>query len=173
MNGIVLGKELFALIQRQLCLAKGHLQVIKKGRWRSNTPLIGSCFRHLWFNLRKSFFFQQGQFLTKRPIPGRFIFPKQALVGYWNTEISEWTIPANNESSRLNRQPHTIWGTKINYVLQIPRHVTYETESVSFIAPKIWSIVPQELRNYQSLYSFKKSLGKWKQNCSCRLCKIY
>ena len=27
--------------------------------------------------------------------------------------------------------------------------VTYGTESVSFIAPEIWSIVSQELKNYQ------------------------
>ena len=37
-----------------------------------------------------------------------------------------------------------------------PKAVVYGTESVSFMAPKIWSIVPQELKNSQSLYSFKK-----------------
>ena len=34
--------------------------------------------------------------------------------------------------------------------------VAYGTESVLFMAPKIWSIVPQELKNSQLLYSFKK-----------------
>ena len=29
-----------------------------------------------------------------------------------------------------------------------PKTVTYGTESVSFMVPKIWSIVPQELKNY-------------------------
>ena len=43
-----------------------------------------------------------------------------------------------------------------------PKTVAYETESVSFKAPKIWSIVPQELKNSQSLYSFKKGIRKWK-----------
>ena len=37
-----------------------------------------------------------------------------------------------------------------------PKTVTYGTELVSFMTPKIWSIVPQELKNCQSLYSFKK-----------------
>ena len=37
-----------------------------------------------------------------------------------------------------------------------PKTVTYGTESVLFMAPKIWSIV--ELKTYQSLYSFKKSI---------------
>ena len=54
-----------------------------------------------------------------------------------------------------------------------PKTVTYGTESVSFMTPKIWSIVPQELKNYQSLYSFKKIIRKWKPNCPCRSCKTY
>ena len=45
-----------------------------------------------------------------------------------------------------------------------PKTVTYGTVSVSFMAPKIWSIVPQELKYYQSLYSFKLSIRKWKPN---------
>ena len=48
-----------------------------------------------------------------------------------------------------------------------PKTVAYGTESVSFMAPKIWSIVPQELKNSQSLYSFKKGIGKGKPNCPC------
>ena len=32
-----------------------------------------------------------------------------------------------------------------------PKVVVYGTESVSFMAPKVWSIVPQELKNSQSL----------------------
>ena len=30
------------------------------------------------------------------------------------------------------------------------------TESISSMAPKIWSLVPQEMKNFQSLYSFKE-----------------
>ena len=54
-----------------------------------------------------------------------------------------------------------------------PKTVAYGTDSVSFMAPKIWSIVRQESKNSQSLYSFKKSIRKWKPNCPCRLCKTY
>ena len=54
-----------------------------------------------------------------------------------------------------------------------PKSVAYGTESVLFMAPKIWSIVPQELKNCQSLYSFKKSIRKWKPNYLCWLCKTY
>ena len=41
-----------------------------------------------------------------------------------------------------------------------PKTARYETKSVSFVAPKIWSAVPQELKNYQSRYSFKKRIKK-------------
>ena len=37
-----------------------------------------------------------------------------------------------------------------------PKTLAYGTESVSFMTPKIWSIVPQELKNSLFLYSFKK-----------------
>ena len=54
-----------------------------------------------------------------------------------------------------------------------PKTLAYGTESVSFMAPNIWSIVPQELKNSQSLYSFKKGIREWKPNCPCQLCKTY
>ena len=38
--------------------------------------------------------------------------------------------------------------------------VTSGTESVSFMAPNTWSIVPHKLKNYQSIYSSKKSIRK-------------
>ena len=77
------------------------------------------------------------------------------------------------KSSRLNRQPHTIWGIKNELYSRNSKTVAYGTESVSFMAPKIWSIVPQELKNSQSLYSFKKGIRKWKPNCPCRLCNTF
>ena len=46
-----------------------------------------------------------------------------------------------------------------------PKTATYGTELVSFMASKIWSMVPQEFRNYQSLHSFKKNIRKWKPIC--------
>ena len=39
-----------------------------------------------------------------------------------------------------------------------PKAVTNETESVSFIAPKIWSIVPQELKKKNNLYVLSKQV---------------
>ena len=51
--------------------------------------------------------------------------------------------------------------------------VIYGTETISFLAPKIWSVVPLDLKNSTSLMSFKTNIRKWKPDCSCRLCKRY
>ena len=44
------------------------------------------------------------------------------------------------------------------------------TESISYLGPKIWDILPEELNSIENLEHFKT----WKpDNCSCRLCKVY
>ena len=56
--------------------------------------------------------------------------------------------------------------------------VTYGAESVSFMAPKIWSIVPQklvpsawEIKKVSISLFFQKCTRKWNPNCPCRLCE--
>ena len=60
------------------------------------------------------------------------------------------------------------------FKLPFARTVYHGTESISYLGPKIWDIVPIELKNAQCLNSFKKSIRKWiPNNCPCRLCKRY
>ena len=48
------------------------------------------------------------------------------------------------------------------------------TESISYLGPKIWGMVPDTYKNIDSLYNFKKAIKKWKaENCPCRICKIF
>ena len=54
-----------------------------------------------------------------------------------------------------------------------PSSVRYGTETISYIAPNIWSIVPETIENCDNLKSFKQKIRKWKPDCPCRLCKIY
>ena len=50
----------------------------------------------------------------------------------------------------------------------------YGTESVSFLAPKIWDISPLEIKNSETLNAFKAKIKNWvPQECPCRLCKTY
>ena len=52
-----------------------------------------------------------------------------------------------------------------------PRTVKYGTETILYLVPKIWSIVPQTIKGSTSIYSFKTKIKKWKPDCPCRRCK--
>ena len=54
-----------------------------------------------------------------------------------------------------------------------PSSLRYGTETISYIAPKIWTRVPKTTKNCDSLKSFKQKIGKWKPDCPRRLCKAY
>ena len=41
-----------------------------------------------------------------------------------------------------------------------PKTVRYGTETISFLNPKIWTLVPQNLKDSSSLSCFKKSIRK-------------
>ena len=54
------------------------------------------------------------------------------------------------------------------------RTVYNGTESVLYLGPKIWDIVPEEYKTLNSLNSFKESIKNWVPlNCPGRLCKTY
>ena len=48
------------------------------------------------------------------------------------------------------------------------------SNSIRYFGPKIWNIIPHEIKYLNSFESFKKSIRKWKPiNCPCRICKTY
>ena len=50
----------------------------------------------------------------------------------------------------------------------------YGSETISSLGPKIWSILPTELKRIVSPTLFKKESREWApKNCPCRLCKTY
>ena len=52
--------------------------------------------------------------------------------------------------------------------------VYYGTESLSALGPKIWDIIPTEIKASMSLMKFKINIKNWIiQDCPCRLCKLY
>ena len=56
-----------------------------------------------------------------------------------------------------------------------PVHSVYRgTESLSFLGPKIWELVPEDAKQSESLEIFKKKIKQWvPSRCPCRLCRIY
>ena len=54
------------------------------------------------------------------------------------------------------------------------KSVYHGTESISFLGPKIWDILPEKLKDIENLKHFKKEIKTWKSdNCPCRLCRVY
>ena len=52
--------------------------------------------------------------------------------------------------------------------------VRYDTETITYLGPKIWSIVPDEIRGSASLETFRQNIKLWKSNSRpCGTCKKY
>ena len=60
------------------------------------------------------------------------------------------------------------------FKLPRPNTVHNGLESVKYLGPKIWSILPQELQQAKTLSSFKEGIKNWKPiKCPCQLCKTF
>ena len=61
--------------------------------------------------------------------------------------------------------------------IQIPPVRTVRTvfsgrESIKYLDPNIWELIPDEMKKLESLWEFKKAIKLWKpKSCPCRLCK--
>ena len=54
------------------------------------------------------------------------------------------------------------------------KSVRYGTEPISSLAPKIWEILPNAIKDSDTLQIFKANVKKLVPvECPCRLCKIY
>ena len=60
-----------------------------------------------------------------------------------------------------------------NFKTRNVKTVNYGQETLAHLGPKIWSIVPMDIKKF-SLSKFIKKIRKWKPDkCPCRLCKTY
>ena len=54
------------------------------------------------------------------------------------------------------------------------KNVLNGSESLRILGPKIWDLIPENIKSEASLTSFKNAIKKWCINdCPCRLCKIF
>ena len=51
--------------------------------------------------------------------------------------------------------------------------IKYGTKTISYLAPKIWCLVPEIIKSSKSLDAFKSKIRQWKPDYPCRLCKTY
>ena len=55
-----------------------------------------------------------------------------------------------------------------------PKTVNYGLQTLRCLGPKIWDMIPIDIKNSPSLPVFKTKIKKWvPQSCPCRLCKLY
>ena len=63
-----------------------------------------------------------------------------------------------------------------DYILERKRdHTVYHgSESLSSLAPKLWDLLPNSIKNSASLKEFKTKINTWAfESCPCRICKKY
>ena len=54
------------------------------------------------------------------------------------------------------------------------RTVFYGLETISYRAPQLWTILPEEFKQRNTISLFKSDVRQWICNeCPCRLCKIF
>ena len=52
--------------------------------------------------------------------------------------------------------------------------VRYGLKTISYMAPKIWNLVPKEMKQVTTLNEFKTRIKIWNlENCPWRLCRTY
>ena len=54
------------------------------------------------------------------------------------------------------------------------RTIKYGTETIKNMGPKTWELLPNDVKESDSLQIFKTKIKRWNpNNCKCRLCKSY
>ena len=60
------------------------------------------------------------------------------------------------------------------FLTQKKRIVHYGLQALSYRSPQLWSLLPENIKEVESLEIFKREVKNWIcDDCSCRLCKPY
>ena len=80
--------------------------------------------------------------------------------------IKELTLPNRQHRYELRNNP--------NFAVPLAKSVHKGLESLSQLAPKIWELLPLEIKETETFLQLKAKIKKWNpRNCPCRFCKIY
>ena len=78
------------------------------------------------------------------------------------------------EIFELREPPYNLRDKRKHFWKKKIRTTKYGLQSIKYLAPKIWELVPQNIKNCESLESFKSAIKSWSTDeCPCRLCKRY
>ena len=76
----------------------------------------------------------------------------------------------------LFKQRTEVYGLRNKRCWEVPRvqTVNFGIETIRYRGIKTWDLVPQDIKESDSLETFKRKIKAWKpQGCTCRLCKEY
>ena len=89
------------------------------------------------------------------------------IVNGLSPEIIKEVFPFNENTSYNTRNKRKFYSRSIKWV-------TFRSETLSQLSPKIWELVPVGIKNVDSVASFKRAIKEWKPiNCPCRPCRTY
>ena len=64
--------------------------------------------------------------------------------------------------------------SKRTFTTRSVKIVYYGTESLSYLAPKVWELILNNIKSLENLPKFKKATKKWKPDVRpCRPCRSY
>ena len=59
-------------------------------------------------------------------------------------------------------------------IMELTLTVWYGLETLNYRYPQLWSLLPESLKEMNSLSQFKRNIKHWIcRDCPCRLCKVY
>ena len=80
----------------------------------------------------------------------------------------------SNFNVKLEKDGSTVCTEKSNYRASKPDTVSFGLNSIKWLGPKIWSLVPDKIKEVGSLNAFKENIKKIRfDQCPCNLCKVY
>ena len=74
----------------------------------------------------------------------------------------------------INSQPEYNLRNKTHFATQPIRTVHYGDNSLRYLGPKLWELIPSDMKDTKSVEFFKNRIkNRMPDNCPCRLCKTY
>ena len=88
--------------------------------------------------------------------------------------VNNLSLPIMNRVLKLNSDSYYNLRQISQFSRSLLKLVYHGTESISYLVPKIWDILPDVYKTIQNLNTLKIKIKKRKpENCPCRLCKVY
>ena len=109
------------------------------------------------------------------------LLEKDGSVSIHHRNIHSLAIEMYKINQGLNQSPladmisiRTDNTLRSDFSIPAVRTENYGKNSVRYLGPLIWNMIPSTIKNAENLLDFKRQIKNWKPTgCPCRLCKVY